>query len=313
MKFSRYWCASHVFQTQYTIQIVRCTKTECCGPWRSNYVSVFPHRFLPPPVPFNRSSNGVSVADLESSMADRNSISPYYGTIYQRIQFHGLVMRRTENQFLPFDAFCPSVQDRLYSRVCSICKQYIPLATRLRNHYKVHQQRYSLCRRDSIDLTQKKEEETIEESDPIDPTDLPSAPINFSQGGVFIFTDLMDWLKSDFEEEPVVDTKTKSIAATAMAMIRKEKQQNTDTNTTARTTTSDTINSTNDPVETVAIIAVDSALQDSPVIPSVEVKTEQEECFIDRIEHLNMNDDENTSMSFRSDSYDDLSDLLDKI
>jgi hypothetical protein len=32
-----YWCAMHVLQTQYTLQIVRCNSIECCGPWRSNY------------------------------------------------------------------------------------------------------------------------------------------------------------------------------------------------------------------------------------------------------------------------------------
>ncbi len=46
----RYWCATHVLQTQYTIQIVRCSSISCCGPWRSNYIQVFPHRFLPAPV-----------------------------------------------------------------------------------------------------------------------------------------------------------------------------------------------------------------------------------------------------------------------
>jgi len=41
-----YWCAMHVLQTQYTLQLVRCNSVECCGPWRSNYVQVFPHRFF---------------------------------------------------------------------------------------------------------------------------------------------------------------------------------------------------------------------------------------------------------------------------
>ncbi|CAF1564363.1 unnamed protein product, partial [Adineta steineri] len=59
-----YWCATHVLQTQYTIQIIRCNNPSCCTPWRSNYIQVFPHRFLPPPVPFNRSSRGVKMVKL---------------------------------------------------------------------------------------------------------------------------------------------------------------------------------------------------------------------------------------------------------
>ena len=34
---------------------------------------------------------------------------------------------------------------------------------------------------------------------------------------------MIEWLRSDFEDDPVVDTKVKSTAATASAMIRKDK------------------------------------------------------------------------------------------
>ncbi|CAF2827590.1 unnamed protein product [Rotaria sp. Silwood2] len=49
-------------QTQYTIQIVHCNSTACCEHWRSNYVHVFPFRFLPPLVPFEKSSEALSIA-----------------------------------------------------------------------------------------------------------------------------------------------------------------------------------------------------------------------------------------------------------
>jgi ribosomal protein L25 (general stress protein Ctc) len=48
--------------------------------------------------------------------------------------------------------------------------------------------------------------------------------INLAQKGVYLFTNIIEWLKSDFEDESIVDTKTKSTAATASAMIRQDRQ-----------------------------------------------------------------------------------------
>ncbi|CAF1070651.1 unnamed protein product [Rotaria sp. Silwood1] len=321
-----YWCATHVFQTQYTIQIIRCTKTECCGPWRSNYIQVFPHRFLPPPVPFNRSSGGVQLAELESSNANINALSPYYGTLFQRIQFHGIVMYGTNKSLLPFDSYCPSVLSKLHSRTCSICKQYIPSATRLRNHYKVHQQRYaSNC----IDYKFNKDEELIDEPDPIDPNEMPLYRINPSHSGVFLFSDMIEWLKSDFEDDPVVEAKPKTTASMANAMIRKERQLQ-EAAAAAIGMSSISIGQQK-PVESVATISVDNALTspnedtclpdikiESETITIVDVKTEDENVnVLNTMEKLTVTDDETNLSSMQSQNslnqYDDLSDLVENI
>ena len=85
-----YWCAIHVLQTQYTLQIVRCNSVECCGPWRSNYIEVFPHRFLPSPVPFERTPYGIRMAEKDYQKGQ------FYGSLFQRIQFHGVVIAHTQ-------------------------------------------------------------------------------------------------------------------------------------------------------------------------------------------------------------------------
>ena len=86
----------HVLQTQYTVQIIRCNSVECCGPWRSNYIKVFPHRFLPAPVPFERTPFGVRMADRDCQRGQ------FYGSLFQRIQFHGVVIQHTEVILLSF-------------------------------------------------------------------------------------------------------------------------------------------------------------------------------------------------------------------
>jgi hypothetical protein len=86
----------HVLQTQYTLQIVRCNSIECCGAWRSNYIEVFPHRFLPSPVPFERTPYGVRMAEKDYQKGQ------FYGSLFQRIQFHGVVIENTQVNQIDF-------------------------------------------------------------------------------------------------------------------------------------------------------------------------------------------------------------------
>ncbi len=80
----------HFLKTQHKLQIVRCNSLECCGPWRSNYIEVFPHRFLPSPVPFERTPYGVRMAEKDYQKGQ------FYGSLFQRIQFHGVVIQHTQ-------------------------------------------------------------------------------------------------------------------------------------------------------------------------------------------------------------------------
>ncbi|CAF2849835.1 unnamed protein product [Rotaria sp. Silwood2] len=321
-----YWCATHVLQTQYTIQIIRCNNPSCCTPWRSNYIQVFPHRFLPPPVPFNRSSRGVKMAEIESSSATINPVSPFYGNLFQRIQFHGIVINRTHNDLLPFDACCPSLQPKLPSRVCSICKQYIPSAIRLRNHYKIHQQQYAS---NFLDYNNNKEEDFTDDNDLNDPYEMSMLQLKPTQNGVCLFTDMIEWLKSDFEDDPIVDTKAKSIAATASAMIRKDKQlaanQLVTTTTTVQQEKTISITTNNHQTqinknvtqEQVTTITGDTQTTTTTTTESqclVDVQTDNGS-VLDAMEQLAMLDDGASSIGNApsQQSWDDLDDLVEKI
>ncbi|CAF0723868.1 unnamed protein product [Adineta steineri] len=173
-----YWCATHVLQTQYTLQIIRCNNIECCGPWRSNYVRVFPHRFLPAPVPFERTIYGIRMADRDYQKGQ------FYGSLFQRIQFHGIVNQHTQNEMLPFDYCCASAKKELKKRTCQICNQYIPSAYRMKSHYKIHAQHYDDYNHDQDDTLPPL-------NDSSSSTATPSA----------LKTELLEWLRSDFDSE----------------------------------------------------------------------------------------------------------------
>ncbi len=276
---------------------------------------MFPHRFLPPPVPFNRSSRGVRLADLDSSIANINPISPYYGTLFQRIQFHGIVIHNTKNLLLPFDSFCPSIQAKLHSRICSICKQYIPTASRLRNHYRVHQQRYAS---NSIDYKYNKEEdELIDEPDPIDPNEISGFQINPLHNSVFLFSDMIEWLKSDFEDDPVIDAKPKSSASIANAMIRREKQLQEAAAAAIGISSITDIAPPPTNIQPIPTILVDEALTSTNEnICLTDIKIENEN-VLDAMEQLVVTDNGTDSCNVQNanllNQYDDLSDLIDQI
>ena len=313
----RYWCATHVLQTQYTIQIIRCSNPSCCTPWRSNYIQVFPHRFLPPPVPFNRSSRGVKMAETESSSAATNPISPFYGNLFQRIQFHGIVINRTHNDLLPYDACCPSLQTKLPTRICSVCKQYIPSSIRLRNHYKIHQQQYaSNC----LDYNNNKEEECLDDNDLEDPYEMSMIQFKPTQNSVCLFTNMIEWLRSDFEDDPIVDTKAKSTAATASAMIRKDKQM-----AAAQATTTTVQEETTMTTTTTISKTVTTANNDENLTQITTTTTTESQCLVDlqtengsmldAMEQLAVLDDGASSIGNgpSQETWDDLEDLIENI
>ena len=52
------WVANHVRQTRYNLQIVKCRNTACCEPFQTNWMDVFPDRFIPIPAVYEYKSNG---------------------------------------------------------------------------------------------------------------------------------------------------------------------------------------------------------------------------------------------------------------
>jgi len=52
------WRLSHVRTSQYFTQLVKCLDESCCAAFQSGYLSVFPDRFLPPPIRYMEGLNG---------------------------------------------------------------------------------------------------------------------------------------------------------------------------------------------------------------------------------------------------------------
>lgn len=132
------WKATHVRSSQYFLQIVRCHQEECCGPFRSRLGTFFPNRFMPPPVAieYNPQMN-ISKDCTAVSNPDNHT---RFATLFQNITL-------IESWDVAYDFFCPSVKDKLDSRICQECNMYFASITMLRNHRKIHSVKFSVRRK----------------------------------------------------------------------------------------------------------------------------------------------------------------------
>ena len=80
------WKNAHVQQSQYMLQIVKCTDQRCY-----KYLTYFPERFLPPPVPLKSTVDGLEMSEGK------------FGSLFLAI-FLGKYADKC------FDKFCPSLQ-----------------------------------------------------------------------------------------------------------------------------------------------------------------------------------------------------------
>jgi len=111
-EMSETWKSIHLRASKYLLQIVKCDDINCCKPRRSTISNVLPNRFLPAPARFDKNENGVFLASIDNDSA-------HFGTLSTRSLLSSFIPID-----LPFDRFCPSVQDSLHERICNKCNIY---------------------------------------------------------------------------------------------------------------------------------------------------------------------------------------------
>ncbi|GFO04710.1 hypothetical protein PoB_003121500 [Plakobranchus ocellatus] len=105
------WKTAHVIQSQYTCQIVKCLNSECCSPFRTNYCTIFPDRFLPPAIPIKSCSGGLKV-----------DATGHFGSLFQALHFQNVESMKASC----FDENCPSLNKKDPSGVTTLQKRKCP-------------------------------------------------------------------------------------------------------------------------------------------------------------------------------------------
>ena len=130
------WVADHVRQTRYTLQIVKCQNKACCEPFQADWLGVFPDCFMPFPGIYEYKSNG-PVA-VEPSVYVNNSKKFEFVQLTKRLLLKETPMAGKEYDEVPFDLYCPSMQEKLTKGICKLCKRYWPSAAAMIRHKKCH-------------------------------------------------------------------------------------------------------------------------------------------------------------------------------
>lgn len=129
---SQEWRAEHVRESQYCLQVVRCTDLSCCSPWRSSLHQLLPERFLPNPVPAKHNNEGLVECNTESNAT--------FLPLFVNLQLNKHVQKEEVGAFVipPYDLHCPSVQPQLVKRCCSVCGIYHASVKSAVNHGQMH-------------------------------------------------------------------------------------------------------------------------------------------------------------------------------
>ena len=125
-KKSASWKATHLRESQYCLQIVKCKNEACCTPFRSSIRTVLKDRFLPPPIPVVQGEDGIEWAKKVQGAT--------YLRLFQALTLsESLISKRATRKFpkgIPFDYSCPSVhQDQVTKRMCTKCGLYLDVVT----------------------------------------------------------------------------------------------------------------------------------------------------------------------------------------
>ena len=106
------WKACHIWQSQYFLQIVKCTGINSCSSFQSSCLKVVPERFLPSPLPVIHTRNGI-----ESAKDDKDAT---YLTLYRSISLQNALMyAQATNKFpkgIPYNYCSPSVDQHMIKR-----------------------------------------------------------------------------------------------------------------------------------------------------------------------------------------------------
>lgn len=116
------WYATHVRESQYMLQVAKCTDEQCCTPLRSKIRRILPDGFLPPPLLL---SDGLEAA---KPLSRDCHYAPLFVQLAAKVEFP------TDQDSVPYDFYCPTIQGQLKSRCCSICGLYFASQVSVKEH-----------------------------------------------------------------------------------------------------------------------------------------------------------------------------------
>ena len=130
------WMAKHVLQTRYMLMIVKCSDTDCCKEFRTNWMSVFPSGFLPPPCIYKFGQSGIEAVEPSEYLKNVQNKKFKFANLKERLLMK-VSPKAADTYFRPpFDLYCPSMQPKLAKCICKTCGQFWPCEASKKRHWK---------------------------------------------------------------------------------------------------------------------------------------------------------------------------------
>ena len=122
------WYCTHVRESQYILQVVKCDNSECCSSPRSSLKSILKDGFLPAPMPLMQGSS-LSIPKMNEMKEEKFAPFLLRLAVQLKPELNGF-------KLMPYDFYCPSVQAKLKERTCNECNVYFASKKSLEIHKK---------------------------------------------------------------------------------------------------------------------------------------------------------------------------------
>ena len=128
------WVSKHVQQSRYSLQIVKCLRSECCSQFQTNWLEVFPKKFLPTLAVMEYTIR--SKCAVEPVITTKNPKQYPFAPLQDRL-IHPFIPASAEQfEIVPFDFYCVSVQTKIKKGICPKCNSYWPSQAAMKRHMK---------------------------------------------------------------------------------------------------------------------------------------------------------------------------------
>ena len=157
------WVSQHCLQTRYGLQIVKCLNSQCCKKFNTNWMQVFPNRFIPAPVIYQFGEHGKEAVEPSEYFKSVEESTYKFASLQDKLILN--LLPKEADKFSkppPFDLYCPSVQKNLEKCICETCGHYWPSQAAKKRHSIIH--RNSEENENSKNVFESVEDEFMEEN-----------------------------------------------------------------------------------------------------------------------------------------------------
>ena len=132
------WRDRHLFESQYLSAVLKCDDKTCCEELKTDVDCFFPSRRLPIAIPLKYGTNGlVAVEPFEDYEKQDLKFLDLSARVVTEKRMMPENMTKKFNNNVPYDAFLPSLQEKLNKRICVECHKYFSAVKSMTEHKKI--------------------------------------------------------------------------------------------------------------------------------------------------------------------------------